>query len=848
MSKKSRIALIIAFIALSLLVVTVGLYVSDALPQKVSYSITSFVSRLTGGRHSQTEPEIHTDEFIPTVNVDPSVGVSSLLPEKVVGVTLGLNTDVKMTASDSYAALYNEALIYYNDFKNYTVNTVFLKPDLEGRFENLKDAYGNAVDALRVYLSLAETDGLFRILIADRDLIVEEKGSLKLERLKFYLSNYAFNGVVFSCPDVSPEEYLSLFTQFSSTLRSLYGHELQIGACLDARQSAAFSNENITALLSDAALNFVEIEASSLRSSVNPFNIALSRWNAAAAYFRHIRIVCGHRNDLVLSGAYEWSNPTEIVDEMQALWDHEFINGSVFHSAETLLKNRSSMSLALSRFVFDGELPDLQITKINLYPEQSRVHFVGASASGHKMTLNGFSAGSGGEFNLIRDLYPGENPFRFESCGKTLSCNIYQVTPDLGNRYGYSDAVSPYVDNGLGTALMARIINDDTETLGAPNEKNTYHADNSTLPKETLDYVVNMDLTEAGFLRYQLKSGATVYGVNCELLSGAYVMPKNRVIVNSVNDVSPTSTDIIFDTDWFVPIRVVCSPQAYHFGYDSYSYNIDSFTAQYVDVYFHYSEFYNSAALSFGPTSPFSRSELYATGEDTIILRLYLKKTGQFYGFDIRRTDDKKLVLSFKKHSDGLLAGKTVMLDPGHGGLYMTGTALTNNTVAEKTVTLAIASKAKGMLEALGAKVIMTRVMDMSLTLEERTALLSKYNPDIFVSIHCDGTENVSDAGTHTFYFRPYSMPLAYSINAALSTIYKTYIYKPTDTNYPKIDKNIKFYPFFVTRLDQCPSVLVETGFMTNPDEGLILTQENTQYWLAQGITNGIQNYFAANY
>ena len=46
------------------------------------------------------------------------------------------------------------------------------------------------------------------------------------------------------------------------------------------------------------------------------------------------------------------------------------------------------------------------------------------------------------------------------------------------------------------------------------------------------------------------------------------------------------------------------------------------------------------------------------------------------------------LVLSFKKHSDNLLAGKTVMLDAGHGGLYMTGTALRDQSTAEKKTTL----------------------------------------------------------------------------------------------------------------------------------------------------------------
>ena len=128
------------------------------------------------------------------------------------------------------------------------------------------------------------------------------------------------------------------------------------------------------------------------------------------------------------------------------------------------------------------------------------------------------------------------------------------------------------------------------------------------------------------------------------------------------------------------------------------------------------------------------------------------------------------------------------------------------------------------------------------------TSYLTLFGTSYFVSIHCDGTDNIADAGTHTFYFRPYSQPLANAINTSLTSVYQTYIYVPTDTNYAKVDKSIKFYPFFVTRLNHCPSVLVETGFMTNPVEGQILASDNAQYWIAKGISDGVEAYFANNH
>mgnify|MGYP003482738284 CR=1 FL=1 len=107
---------------------------------------------------------------------------------------------------------------------------------------------------------------------------------------------------------------------------------------------------------------------------------------------------------------------------------------------------------------------------------------------------------------------------------------------------------------------------------------------------------------------------------------------------------------------------------------------------------------------------------------------------------------------------------------------------------------------------------------------------------------------NKADSGTHTFYFRSYSKPLAQAINENLVYNYRNYIYSPGDTNYSHVNRGTKYYPFYVTRLDNCPSVLVETGFMSNAIEGQVLTDDNCQYWLADGIAKGIEQYFATNY
>ncbi|MBR5409637.1 MAG: N-acetylmuramoyl-L-alanine amidase [Clostridia bacterium] len=845
--KKKRIVLIILFAVLSLFVIAGGLYVAGALPESISSKLDA-IFRPSVDINVPDVPVVNPADEQQPPELD-AYFAEKALPRDLLGVYVDLNLDVKTASTGTYGDLYNEAALYYADFGNYDVNTVFLRPDLEDRYAGFTDSYGNNVDVLREYIRHADQKGIKKVLVLDASLIYGKNGTLSLDRAQYYLSNYGFDAVML-CPETktTAQDIITLAASFNPNVRSLFPNRLDVGIRIPANAAVSFTDAEIMTLLSGTSPDFVMVEATSTRNTLNSFSKVIGRWNAAGASFPAIRFYCEHRNDLLLNGSAEWNYSSEIVDELTALWNMERFQGSAFRSAQTLIRNQSSTSLYLSRFIFDGELKDLQVSRISVNSSTGVVSISGSSAAGRKLILNGNSLSNGSSFSFTKTLNPGLNPFEFKSCGKTLEYDIYHNDESSGNRIGYADAVSPYVDNGLGVKQVVLIKNDDTETLGTISEKDTYHADSSTLPAGTLDYLERMELSGEGYLRYVLSSGNTVYGVNCELIDNGYVMPSNKVVIDHVDDTSPTSTDIVINSDWFVPVNVKCNPQSYYRGYDSYSYNISAFTADHVDIILHHTaEFYNLEALQFAAASPFLKAELYQQG-DSLILRLYLKKAGQFYGFDIYKNELNQIVISFKKHADGGLAGKTIMIDAGHGGWYMTGTSLADNTCAEKTVTLAIALKTKAMLESRGATVIMTRVYDTSLTLEARTAMIGQYNPDLFVSIHCDGNTNPNDAGTHTFYFRPYSMPLADCINQSLSNVYKTYIYHPGDTNFAKVDKSIKYYPFFVTRMNQCPSVLIETGFMTNPTEGAILTNDNSQMWLAQGIADGITNYFATNY
>ena len=428
------------------------------------------------------------------------------------------------------------------------------------------------------------------------------------------------------------------------------------------------------------------------------------------------------------------------------------------------------------------------------------------------------------------------------------SCNGIVAVIDDGKSYIYyndeiKDGISPFADNGLGTSLMCIIKSDNTEQISSVDDYDTYHPYKSSLLSNTIDYVKNINVSDEGYLRYELQSGINVYGTDAILINNGYNLPLNNVHLLSIEE-NQDKTVLSFSKDWLAPVTVSTDSVSFSKGYQQFSFNVEDFRLDYVDITFSYTEnFYLDKELLFSSFSLFSRYELLRNS-DKIILRLFLKDSTRFYGYDIAENDDGSISVSFKNRYVNSVAGKTVMLDAGHGGISMVGTALRDNSVSEAQITLAIAMKTKQYLENLGAKVVMTRVSDIGLSLYERTLKCESVNPDIFVSIHCDGSDSLSESGTHTFYYTPYSQPLAKSIHESLVSAYAQRIYVEADENYAKIDRKIKYYPFYVTRVDNCPSVLIETGFLTNYVEGNVLANPTNQDIVALAIANGISDYF----
>ena len=85
-------------------------------------------------------------------------------------------------------------------------------------------------------------------------------------------------------------------------------------------------------------------------------------------------------------------------------------------------------------------------------------------------------------------------------------------------------------------------------------------------------------------------------------------------------------------------------------------------------------------------------------------------------------------------------------------------------------------------------------------------------------------------------------MPLAENIYGEIVDVYRNNLYYGQAELYDDIARGVKYYPFSVTRIEECPSTLIEIGFMTNDAECYMLTEPQTQQLIGQAIARGIIN------
>lgn len=216
---------------------------------------------------------------------------------------------------------------------------------------------------------------------------------------------------------------------------------------------------------------------------------------------------------------------------------------------------------------------------------------------------------------------------------------------------------------------------------------------------------------------------------------------------------------------------------------------------------------------------------------------------------------------------------RRVVIDPGHGG-QDTG-AVGSGGTKEEVVALQIARKLAFKLKHhLGLDVLLTRTNHGAVSLEDRNAIADRVGADLFISIHANANDSEKVSGVQTFFLnnatseaakrlakrenkelgKPQTLPekiLSMMLQNAntdesreLAALVHTDLIKRLRKAYNQVrDLNVDSALFYVLVGAKCPSILVETSFISHPREEKRLKDSEYQWTVAEGIAKGVQRY-----
>ncbi|MBS1752645.1 MAG: N-acetylmuramoyl-L-alanine amidase [Ferruginibacter sp.] len=220
----------------------------------------------------------------------------------------------------------------------------------------------------------------------------------------------------------------------------------------------------------------------------------------------------------------------------------------------------------------------------------------------------------------------------------------------------------------------------------------------------------------------------------------------------------------------------------------------------------------------------------YEQVEDGIFrITIELKHT-QHWGYSIYYKGNILTIRVKHQPKDLSLNKLTIAVDAGHGGSNTGAGGPTGSS--EKMITLAISLKLQKALEAQGAKVIMTRTTERFFDNKERILFYRDSTPDLLVSIHLNSSEDpITVTGTSTFYRYIGFKNLSHAI-------YKRML----ELGLNDMGNNGSFN-FMLNSPTEYPNALVETLFLSNPEDEMKILDEGFQQQVADKIVQGIQDF-----
>lgn len=412
----------------------------------------------------------------------------------------------------------------------------------------------------------------------------------------------------------------------------------------------------------------------------------------------------------------------------------------------------------------------------------------------------------------------GQNqPYAQSSVGNYQGCTTVATATDLGQpQFQLTLNGKTITQPGTGKIkILSRaqlpvsevIVESGTARTGP----STDYSRLTPLPKGTRATVTGR---EGEWLR--LDYGAWINSQETRILPGA--IPPQTIIRSVGYRQLPGVTEIVFPLQVPVPMSVQQSEQAL-------ALTLYNTTAQ-TDI------------IRLDDNPLISRLDWQQEAPEQVKYTLNFKKAQQ-WGYKLRY-DGTTLVLALR-HPPKIgntrrkpLANFKIVLDPGHGGKESGASGPTG--YLEKDVNLVVSKLLRDELVKRGATVVMTREDDKEVSLVERQAIISKEEPAIAISIHHNSLPDNGDAektkGFGTFWYHPQAHNLAIFL--------QNYVVKKLG----KPSYGVFWNNLALTRPAAAPSVLLELGFMSNPDEFEQVVNPEEQKKMANAIAQAITEWF----
>lgn len=213
--------------------------------------------------------------------------------------------------------------------------------------------------------------------------------------------------------------------------------------------------------------------------------------------------------------------------------------------------------------------------------------------------------------------------------------------------------------------------------------------------------------------------------------------------------------------------------------------------------------------------------------------------------------------MAMETQAPGRLSGLKIGIDPGHQAhgnrekeavapgskekkaKVSSGTSGVRTGISEYVTVLEISMKLRDALVAEGAEVYMTREShDVDISNQERAKMMNDLGADLVLRIHCDGVDSRSVNGIGMFVNK------SYAISAESKRAAQCLLERMAEATGAKARGVTESDTYTGLNWSEVPCVLVECGFMSNPDEDERLNDPEYQQRLAEGMVEGIADYF----